>query len=105
MAERLTEAFAEIAALALRLGVENVVARPGCWECRVDERWWFAVNAHPVETQCSASNVPVPPYHAYVQFNGWPAGVISPFGGVIAAGEATNEDAFIAALKAAGRNG
>ncbi len=37
---------------------------------------------------------------AKLKFNGWPAGIIDPAGGIIAAGEAANEDAFIAAIEA-----
>jgi len=32
----------------------------------------------------------VPPFNCYVEFNGWPAGVFNPFGGIIAAGELAN---------------
>jgi hypothetical protein len=99
MAE-LTEAFLEIAHLAERLGIANIRALPGCWEHQIDKRWWIAVNANENATVCSRGPT-VPPYSAYVEFNGWPAGIINPRGGVIAAGAAANEDAFIAALKAA----
>lgn len=34
-----------------------------------------------------------------VSFNGWPAGVIDPNGGIIAAGEIANEDTFIEAVE------
>jgi hypothetical protein len=98
---KLTEAFAEIVALAERLGVSKINEMPGCWEHQVDKRWWIAVNAHAAETPCSMGTK-VPPFTAYVQFNGWPAGQIDPAGGWIAAGEAANEDTFIAALKASG---
>ena len=96
----LSEAFFEIGNLAGRLGVEGINKFPGCWEHQVDDSWWIAVNTHAEKTTCS-TGVDVPAYHAYVMFNGWPAGVISPAGGVIAAGECANEDTFIAALKRA----
>jgi hypothetical protein len=41
---QLTEAFAEIVALAERLGVTRIDQLSGCWEYWVDKRWWFAVN-------------------------------------------------------------
>lgn len=97
-----TEAFAEIAALAERLGVSNIVAQPGCWEHQIDDRWWMAVNPHKEPTACS-KGADVPAMSAVLEFNGWPAGIIDPFGGIIAAGAAANEDTLIAALKAAGR--
>ena len=37
---------------------------------------------------------------AKLTFNGWPAGIIDPMGGIIAAGAAANEDTFIAAIEA-----
>ena len=45
----------------------------------------------------------LPPLNIAVEFNGWPAGVIGPDGGVIAAGRLANEEAFIAAMKADGK--
>jgi len=101
MAEpRIITAFDEIAQLAIRLGVVPLNARPGCWEFQVDEHWWIAVNGHRESLKCS-KGVAVEPFNAYVEFNGWPAGSFNPAGGIMAAGEAANEDAFIAALRAA----
>lgn len=97
---RLTEAFVAIADLASALGVGNLKARPGCWEHKVDEDWWIYLNAHGEPTRCS-QGVEVPPYSAFIMFRGLPAGVIDPGGGVIAASRDANEDAFIAALRAA----
>ena len=37
----------------------------------------------------------LPPFCFKITFNGWPAGLIDPRGGVIAAGTAANEDVFI----------
>lgn len=34
-----------------------------------------------------------------IEFNGWPAGVASGAGGIIAAGELANEETFVAALQ------
>ena len=101
MVSHITEAFAEIAALANRLGIHDITRFPGCWEHQIDEHWWMAVNGHREKIACS-SGEKVPPFSAYVRFNGWPAGVIDPAGGIIAAGEVANEDAFIEALKAQG---
>ncbi len=96
----ITEAFAEIVALAEHLGIKPLNTFPACWEHQIDERWWMAVNGHREAIPCSMGPE-VPPFTAYVQFNGWPAGQINPRGGWIAAGEAANEGAFIDALKAA----
>ena len=96
----ITEVFVEIAALAERIGVAPINALLGCWEHQVDPHWWIAVNGHAEPVQCSMGTK-VPSFSAYVQFNGWPAGIINPFGGTLVAADAANEDTFIAALQAA----
>jgi hypothetical protein len=96
----MSESFFEICQLADRLGVSNIGNMTGCWEHAVDEHWWMAINGHASEMKCSRGAT-VPAFHAYIEYNGWPAGFISPNGGIIAAGAAANEDAFIAALKLA----
>lgn len=92
-----------IVRLAERLGISslatNYVGR--CWEHQVDERWWFAINPNREPVECG-HGVKVLPFNIYVEFNGWPAGVFTLDGdGEFAAGEAANEDAFIAALERA----
>ena len=72
----------------------------GCWEHQIDEQWWCAVNGHKEEMECSHGGK-VPSYSALIEFNGWPAGIIDPFGGIVAAGTVANEDSFIAAVEAA----
>lgn len=95
-----SQAFALLAEYAVAQGAKSIGALPGCWERRIDDHWWVAVNGHKaVEMPCSRE-APVPPLHAYIEYDNWPAGVISIDGGVIVAGDA-NEDAFIAALKRA----
>ena len=44
----------------------------------------------------------IEPYYAHVSWNGFPAGIICAFGGVIAAGELANESAFCEWLEAHG---
>lgn len=41
----------------------------------------------------------VEPYRAHVSWNGWPAGIIDPYGGCLAAGHLANEDALCEWLK------
>lgn len=41
----------------------------------------------------------IPPFHAAVTFNDWPAGLFSPFGGSIAAGKEANEAKLIQAIQ------
>jgi hypothetical protein len=95
---QLSEAFCRLAELASALGVKSINKLPACWEVQVDGRWWVAMNGHGEAVKAS-DGADVPPYSAWITFNGWPAGVLSPVGGVIAAGSAANEDTFIDALK------
>lgn len=94
------EAFGRLVELALATGATSIKDLPGCWEHDVDGRWWVAVNAHGEPVKCS-HGVEVEPFRAYVEFDGWPAGVLTPDGGEFAAGSEANEDTFIAALVAA----
>lgn len=99
MAEAPCAAFEAIASLCIALGQHPLTKHAGCWEQQIDERWWIAMNGHRAPVKCSAG-AEVPPFHCYVQFNGWPAALFGPNGGVIAAGECANEDAFIQAVRA-----
>lgn len=68
------------------------------WTRELDEHWTFHVSS---ATPTVFHGVTVPPFHAYLEYNGWPAGLINPFGGTVAAGREANEDALVAALRAA----
>lgn len=63
------------------------------WTLKVNEYWSFKVNGYPEPREG------IPGFHAMIEFNGFPAGLIGLNGGIIAAGEAANEDTFIEALK------
>lgn len=93
------EAFAVLAELCVKLDAAPANKHPGCWETQIDERWWVALNGHNESKPCTSGEV-IKPFHCYITFNGWPAGVLTPYGGVIAAGECANEGAFIAAMRA-----
>lgn len=95
----MTEVFQEIVEMSNRLGVTKINELPGCWEIQVDERWWLAVNGHQQSIACS-KGFEVAPFAAYVEFNGWPAGEVTPVGGLLAASSQANEANLIAALKA-----
>ncbi|MCI0366684.1 MAG: hypothetical protein L0219_22705 [Phycisphaerales bacterium] len=101
MSERtINEAMSEVAKLAARAGVGDGTGLPGCWEYQIDDQWWIAVNCHS-EQKTTSHGQTVPPIHCVIEYNGWPAGLINPYEGIIAAGSGANEDSFIAALKAA----
>lgn len=91
-------AMARIADLAYALGVRDLNKRTACWEYQIDLHWWIAVNGTTKTIECS-KEVEVEPYHCYVEFNGWPAGLFCPYGGTIAAGTAANERTFIEAIE------
>jgi hypothetical protein len=97
---QLMEAFARIADLGCALGVRDINKLPGCWEHQIDKQWWIALNGHR-EPMKDSHGFEVPPFSAAVEYNGWPAGIIDPSGGIIAAGSCANENTFIDALIAA----
>lgn len=103
MSEQYAEAFIELVNAGVRMGVENIKDMPGCWENGdPNDGWFVALNGHKEKVKCSAG-VEVEPYTAYVSWNGWPAGILGPNGGVVAAGEVANEDAFIEWVKGLGK--
>lgn len=89
-----------IAQLAIKHDAGPLYKHDGCWEHQVDSRWWIAVNGHKQPMPCS-HGPEVEPYHAYIEFNGWPAGIINPFEGTLATGEAANEQTLCEALEKA----
>jgi len=93
------EAFAALAELCIALDAAPATKHERCWEQQIDERWWIAFNGHKEPVGCSDGSM-VEPFHCYVKYCGWPAGVFAPWGGVIAAGEAANEEIFLAAVRA-----
>jgi hypothetical protein len=97
--EPISEAMSLIVELAAAIGIERICDHPGCWHHKLDDNWEFAVNGH--NKPCQFGDVTVPPFEAYVMWNGLPAGFIGVYGGVLAAGSAANEDTFIEALKEA----
>lgn len=78
-------AFVGIVALGVKDGIAPIPTLP-------DRTFRRTVGLWDIEV-CSDD------YQAKIKYNGWPAGIIDPRGGVIAAGEAANEDAFIAAIE------
>lgn len=99
----ISEAFGEIAELAIALGVAPI--RDKLWEHQIDAKWFVAINGYREERefQIDGSPVKLQPFEAYLMFNGWPAGFLHPYGGCIAAGKVANEDTLIEALREAKR--
>lgn len=72
----------------------------GLYRRKVGDLWRIVLNGTNKESPKQDDHPALPPFAAYVEFNGWPAGIIDPSGGILAAGEAANEDTFIAAIEA-----
>lgn len=99
MSEQYCEAFSVLTDLVCAVDVAPLKNLPGMWEYQVSPEWWIAVNPHRGKAECS-HGAEVEFGNCYIEFNGWPAGFITPYGGCIAAGALANEDTFIAAMKA-----
>lgn len=63
------------------------------WEHKIDDHWFIKINGHGKDMEG------IPPFHMTIEYDGFPAGILSPFEGTIVAGEAVNEDAFIEAVE------
>ena len=94
------EAFIRLCELGLALKIKPLNQQDGCWEHAVDEHWWICINGH--NEPCKNSDgFEVPAFNCVVKWNGWPAGMFDPRGGIIAAGSCANEGTLIEALVAA----
>lgn len=82
---KLNLAFMGCCALAIKDDVGQISALPGGTFNRHFGKWEIALNGEKLQAE--------------VKFNGWPAGIIDPCGGIIAAGEIANEDSFIQAIE------
>lgn len=94
-------AWAGCGALALKDRVGVIADLPGgIYERQIGDLWRIVFNGG-AKTREQDDHAPkLPPFSVYVEFNGWPAGIIGPSGGILAAGDAANEDTFIAAIEA-----
>lgn len=101
--EGVSAVFAELCELAIRSGGKAICQLAGCWE--VDfagdrgGRWFAALNGHGKPVACSRG-AEVPSYTWYLEWNGWPAGLVNAAGGMMAAGSEANEERLLAAVRA-----
>ena len=97
---KVSEIFHLIAELALKLGIKSIKDLSGCWEYQIDDRWKIFLNGHnkPMEID---SEILIKPYHCYIKYNGWPAGMINPKDGWMVDDTTANENTLIMALKKA----
>lgn len=88
--------------LAAQLRKKDRVPPPGkiegLWIRKIDERWLMKANGHKEVIDL------VPPFSIYVEFQGWPAGMIDPNGATFANGKIANLKLFNDAIEAALRN-
>lgn len=100
-------AFVALADLCLSRGRTNLSTETPAGECvaiPIDTTWNAWLNPHGEESLTEEGGVPVPPFSAYVTYNGWPWGLFDSFGGFH--GEhpregAGNLETFMAAVLAA----
>ena len=70
-------------------GVPGLSNLPGPWVRQIDGNWTLVINGHrePREALVPAGTgtpITVKPFHAALFWRGWPAGVLTPMGGVMA---------------------
>lgn len=81
-----------------RAGLPSLAQMPGKRWAGTCGPWSWLVSANPTPIT-TEGGVTVMPFHAYIEFNGWPAGVLRVMGdGQFAAGSEANPEAFAAAL-------
>lgn len=92
-----------VAKLAVAAGAAPLNRHAGCWRYRLpmSPEWEIAVNPHRTpQPDPFGGDIPVEPFHCYVQYNGWPFALFSVYGGEMACGTMANEDTFRAAIDA-----
>jgi len=76
---------------------EGLIPVTGLCEVKIDSQWAIALNGSSDPAPWRGADVP--PFHFALDYNGFPAGLFSPAGGLMAAGSIVNEAALIAALE------
>jgi hypothetical protein len=87
----IAEVFSLFADWAVKGGHTSLSERPGLFSATFGD-FTVKLNPHSEETEN------VPPYTLAIEYLGWPAGLIDPYGGVLAAGK---EDDLCAAITTA----
>ena len=100
MSEHMGNPLVALCQLCLARGVRNIKTLPGLCHVPINDQWEAWINGRD-EVLPTDGGVEVKPFHAYVEYNGWPAGIVSAYDGEFVAGEAANLDSFLAAVTAA----
>lgn len=100
--------FVTIAKLHESLGLPPLGEMPGrMWIHKVDDHYTLAINAGDIMLRKiqpeGTMGADIPPFTCAVWFNGWLAGLFTPYDGTFAAGSAANLDTFREALRKAAR--
>lgn len=88
-AEALASLWIHLSRIATLCGAAPLNRYPGLWKVTAGV-WHLWVNGHREPLRVPNQEIAVQPYQVYVEYNGWPAGVITPNGATIAAGELAN---------------
>ncbi|MFQ5539217.1 MAG: hypothetical protein ACE5FB_02365 [Candidatus Binatia bacterium] len=89
--DRVCTVFYAVSKLCEVLGESPI--RDKVWTHKLDDHWLIKINGFPEPKEG------IPAFHMMVDFNGFPAGCVSPFEGSFAAGAVANEDSFIEAVE------
>ena len=92
-------AFMRLVELHAARKLPDLKAMGGAWTCEIGNGWIARLNGTTVDREIDGFKVP--PFSALVECDGWPAGLIDPGGGTIAAGARINEAALVTALETA----
>lgn len=101
--DRLNDA---LLALGEKDGVVPLNRLPGFYYRRVDRRWRFWLNGQPLRRRVRCrKGLSLYPGELYIEFNGWPFGVLdcATGEGFAGAGDVANLAAFVAALQEASK--
>lgn len=104
MKEEISEAYLKAVVIISEKGTKSISEYEDkkC-SMQIDEHWFIALhgNVDEVRSFCPPGGMECELKYGIlgIWFNGWLAGIIHSFGGVISGGEAANEDNFIKALE------
>lgn len=91
----IAKAFMRVVDLGVARGMADIAKTPGCQQLDFG-MWALSLNPH-LEPTKNADGVEVPMGSVFVQYNGWPAGIIGMDGGCLVG---VTEDQFIEAIEA-----
>ena len=105
--DALQDVWLALTALAKASGTPCI--KDQVWHYKISDKWEIWINGNKVKAAGIRSDgrptSMLNPYEAYIEFNGWPAGIMTPFESMIAHGTIANiftlRDAIRAAIKKA----